>query len=208
MKFDVNFLLTLLSIINPLGTIPIFISLTKNQTENRLFIASKSALYSTIIMATFYYFGPHILGFFSISLNGLQLAGGIVVAISGYAMIESKIEKHKGIKKRSLDLLNDQEDPSLIPIAMPMLAGPGSIAFLIGENMKIEQSFQSFFNTLLCILISGAIVFITLACSNFITKHLKENGIKALSRFVGFFIMAIGAEMVIGVLKKIFPYSS
>jgi multiple antibiotic resistance protein len=205
MKFDVNLLLTLLSIINPLGTIPIFISLTKNQAENRLFIASKSALYSTIIMATFYYFGPHILGFFSISLNGLQLAGGIVVAISGYAMIESKIEKHKGIKKRSLDLLNDQEDPSLIPIAMPMLAGPGSIAFLIGENMKIEQSFQSFANALLCILISGAVVFITLASSNIITKYLRETGIKALSRFVGFFIMAIGAEMVIGVLKKIFP---
>jgi multiple antibiotic resistance protein len=205
MKFDVNLLLTLLSIINPLGTIPIFISLTKNQSENRLFIASKSALYSTIIMSTFYYFGPHILGFFSISLNGLQLAGGIVVAISGYAMIESKIEKHKGIKKRSLDLLNDQEDPSLIPIAMPMLAGPGSIAFLIGENMKIEQSFQSFANALLCILISGAVVFITLASSNIITKYLRETGIKALSRFVGFFIMAIGAEMVIGVLKKIFP---
>jgi multiple antibiotic resistance protein len=208
MKFDFNFLLTLLSIINPLGTIPIFISLTRNQIENRLFIASKSALFSTIIMAAFYYFGPYILGFFGISMNGLQLAGGIVVAISGYAMIESKIEKHKGIKKRSLDLIHAQDDPSLIPIAMPMLAGPGSISFLIGENMKIEQSFQSFLNTLLCILISGAIVFITLASSNFITKHLKENGIKAFSRFIGFFIMAIGAEMVISVLKKIFPYSS
>jgi multiple antibiotic resistance protein len=204
MKFDFNLLLTLLSIINPLGTIPIFISLTKNQIENRLLIASKSALYSTIIMAAFYYFGPHILGFFGITLNGLQLAGGIVVAISGYAMIESKIEKHKGIKKRNLDLLNAQEDPSLIPIAMPMLAGPGSIAFLIGQNMEIEQSFQSFLNTLLCILISGLIVFLTLISSNIITKYLKETGIKALSRFVGFFIMAIGAEMVIGVLQKIF----
>jgi multiple antibiotic resistance protein len=205
MKFDFNFLLTLLSIINPLGTIPIFISLTKHHVENRLFIASKSALYSTIIMTTFYYFGPYILGFFGISMNGLQLAGGIVVAISGYAMIESKIEKHKGIKKRSLDLLDTMDDPSLIPIAMPMLAGPGSIAFLIGENVKIEQSFQSFANALLCILISGAVVFITLASSNYITKHLKETGIKAFSRFVGFFIMAIGAEMVIGVVKKIFP---
>jgi multiple antibiotic resistance protein len=208
MKFDFNFLLTLLSIINPLGTIPIFISLTKNQIENRLLIASKSALYSTIIMATFYYFGPYILGFFGISMNGLQLAGGIVVAISGYAMIESKIEKHKGIKKRSLDLIDSQDDPSLIPIAMPMLAGPGSISFLIGENMKIEQSFYSFLNALLCILICGAVVFITLVASGFITKHLKETGIKAFSRFVGFFIMAISAEMIISVLKKIFPYTN
>jgi multiple antibiotic resistance protein len=205
MKLDINFLLTLLSIINPLGTIPIFISLTKDQPENRLFIALKSALLSAIIMLTFYYFGPAILQFFGITLNGLQLAGGIVVAISGYAMIESKIEKHKGIKKRNLELANKNEDPSLIPLALPMLAGPGSISFLIGENFKIEDSFGAFASALVCILISGIIVFITLASSNFITKYLKETGIKAFSCFVGFFIMAIGAEMVIGVIKKLFP---
>jgi multiple antibiotic resistance protein len=205
MKLDVNFLLTLLSIINPLGTIPIFISLTKDQPENRLFIAMKSALYSTIIMIVFYYFGPSILRFFGITINGLQLAGGIVVAISGYAMIESKIEKHKGIKKRSLELTNKNEDPSLIPLALPMLAGPGSISFLIGENFKIEDSFNAFASALICIIISGLIVFVTLISSNSITKYLKETGIKAFSRFIGFFIMAIGAEMVIGVVKKLFP---
>jgi multiple antibiotic resistance protein len=105
MHFDVNFLLTLLSIINPLGTIPIFIALTKNQTENRTVIALKSALFSAIIMILFYYFGPLFLQFFGISVDGLQLAGGIVVAISGYAMIESKFEKHKGLKKRTMELL-------------------------------------------------------------------------------------------------------
>jgi multiple antibiotic resistance protein len=203
MKLDVNFLLTLLSIINPLGTIPIFISLTKDQPENRLFIAIKSALYSTIIMVTFYYFGPIILRFFGITINGLQLAGGIVVAISGYAMIESKFEKHKGIKKRNIESNEIGNDPSLIPIALPMLAGPGSISFLIGENFKMVDSFHTYASTLVCIILSGIIVFITLLSSNFITKHIRETGIKAFSRFIGFFIMAIGAEMVISVVKKI-----
>jgi multiple antibiotic resistance protein len=84
-----------------------------------------------------------------------------------------------------------------------MLAGPGSISFLIGENLKIEQSFINYTTSLFSILLSGVVVFITLASSNLITKYLKETGIKAFSRFIGFFIMAIGAEMVIGVIKKI-----
>jgi multiple antibiotic resistance protein len=203
MHFDLNFLLVLLSIINPLGTIPLFISLTKDFEGNTTFIAAKSALYSTIIMTIFFYFGPHILKFFGISLMGLQLAGGIIVAISGYAMIESKIEKHKGIKKKNLLSEEKNTDPSFIPIAMPMLAGPGSISFLIGENFKIEQSFYAFAEMLFSILLSGIVIFITLASAKYISKNINETGIKAFSRFIGFFIMAIGAEMVISVIKKI-----
>lgn len=203
MKFDFNFFITLLSIINPLGTIPIFIALTKSQPQNRLYIAAKGSLYSTIILATFFYFGPHILTFFSISIKGLQLAGGIVVAISGYAMIESKFEKHKGIKKKTIAEDDPTQDPSLVPLAMPMLAGPGSISFLIGENFKIEQSFYSFLSILICILLCGLVIFVTFMASNFIGKYIGETGIKALSRFIGFFIMAIGVEMVLSVVKQV-----
>jgi multiple antibiotic resistance protein len=203
MKLDFNFFITLISIINPLGTIPLFIALTKNQPENRLFIAAKGSLFSTLILTVFFYFGPNILQFFGISIDGLKLAGGIVVAISGYAMIESKFERHKGIKKRTITDESQMQDPSLIPLAMPMLAGPGSISFLIGENYKLEHSFYSFASMLTCILLSGCIIFITLLASNFISKHISEIGIKAFSRFIGFFIMAIGAEMVLGVIKKV-----
>ncbi len=203
MKFDFNFFITLLSIINPLGTIPLFIALTKNQPKNRVFIAAKGSLLSTIILTVFFYFGPNILQFFSISVDGLKLAGGIVVAISGYAMIENKFERHKGIKKKTIVEEHQIQDPSLIPLAMPMLAGPGSISFLIGEHYKIDHSFYSFTSMLLCILLSGVVIFITLLASNFISKNISEVGIKAFSRFIGFFIMAIGAEMVIAVAKKI-----
>jgi multiple antibiotic resistance protein len=203
MAFDYNFLLSLLSIINPLGTVPLFIELTKNQTERRRIIAAKSALYTALILFIFYYFGPALLKFFSISISGLQLAGGIIVAISGYAMIEGKFEKHKGLKKKNIPSMTEFQDPSLLPIAMPMLAGPGSISFLIKKNLESDFSFAPLSNTIISIILCSALIFLVFGFSHYITKYLTEQGIRAFSRFVGFFIMAIGAEMVIGVVKTI-----
>ncbi len=203
MEFDYNFLLSLLSIINPLGTIPLFIELTKSQADNRTYIAAKSAMFSAIILLMFYYFGPNLLGFFGVSINGLQLAGGIVVALSGYAMIEGKFEKHKGLKKKSINAIKLDSDPSLLPIAMPMLAGPGSISFLIKENVESQLSLIPFTTPIVSILICGVIIFMVFSLSTYITKYITEQGIRAFSRFIGFFIMAIGAEMVIGVVNTI-----
>ena len=132
-------------------------------------------------------------------MESLKIAGGIIIASSGFALLSGNFSKHKGMKKREKDDAFKRSDVSLTPLAIPMLAGPGSISLLITfyqENVLVSDR---------AILI-GAILFtcflraLLLISSNLIMKTLGASGINALSRIIGFVVIAIGIEYVLSTL--------
>jgi multiple antibiotic resistance protein len=187
----------LFSVINPLGTVPIFIGLTKDKDKKEIqMIAMWTAIDVLAILLISFFFGQHVLGFFGISLSALKITGGMIMASSGFALLTGNFSKHKGMKKREKDDAFQRENISLTPLALPMLAGPGTISLLITFQFEYSDWTDKY-------MILGAILSVCLATliilssGRFINKLLGASGMNGLSRIIGFIVIAIGVEYII-----------
>ena len=127
----------LFPIVNPLGGIPVFFSLTANFTpEERRRTALRTALYVIAILVTFMFFGRFVLNFFGISLSVLKIAGGLIVANTAWGMVTGSSRMTTAESSEALT----KEDISLTPMAMPMLSGPGSIGVVMGLAATADQN--------------------------------------------------------------------
>lgn len=188
----------LFSVINPLGTVPIFVGLTPNNTaKEKSIISFFTALYVLLILLLSFYLGKYILSFFGISLNALKIAGGLIIASSGFALLTGSFTEHKGMKKREKDDAFNRSEIALTPLAIPMLAGPGTISLLISYQQSYDFGFEQLM-ILLAILTVSVSIYLILKSAHFIVKALGASGINALSRIIGFIVIAIGVEYIIG----------
>ena len=195
----------LTSVMNPLGTVPVFVGLTKEHTgiaRNR--IAFWTSINVLIILLISFFGGKFILVFFGITLNSLKIAGGLIITLSGFALLTGEYLKHKGMKKEKVQNdIKERSDISLTPLALPMIAGPGTISLLITYNQEYPES-----NNVLIIigalLVSTIIIYIVLRSSFLIVRMLGASGINGLSRIIGFIVIAIGVEFIVSAIKSAF----
>ena len=190
-------LAAIFSVINPLGTVPIFVGLTKEKTKKEINkIALATAINVFIILLISFYLGKFILLFFGISLNSLKIAGGLIIASSGFALLTGKFSQHKGMSEKNKSAAMERDEVSLTPLAIPMLAGPGTISLLITYHQEYTQIIERGILTA-AIMVISILIYITLRSSNLIIKALGPNGINALSRIIGFIVIAIGVEYIL-----------
>ncbi|WP_313114015.1 MarC family NAAT transporter [Aequorivita sediminis] len=199
----------LFSVINPLGTVPIFAGLTTEETNReRNQTALLTSVNVVVILIISFFAGTYLLDFFGISLNALRIAGGMIIVTSGFALLTGSFSKHKGMKnKRVKKDLDKREKFSLTPLAIPMLAGPGSISLLITFNQEYQEWSEMAF-VILAVAAVGIATLLILRSSHYISKILGASGINAISRIVGFIVISIGVEYissaVISTLKTIY----
>lgn len=204
MELFIVVFVALFSIMNPFGTVPIFVSLTqKNLKSERNRIALWTSINVLIILLISFFSGKFILLFFGISLNALKIAGGLIIASSGFALLTGAFSKHKGMKVDKVkEDIKTRSEISLTPLAIPMIAGPGTISLLITYN----QEYTGVHNVLIilgAIVLATLCIFLILKSSFFIVKGLGASGINALSRIIGFLVIAIGIELIIGALTNV-----
>lgn len=193
----------LFSVINPLGTVPIFVGLTeKNSSREKARISLKTAVDACIILLISFFLGRFILDFFGISIYSLKIAGGLIIASSGFALLTGNFNKHKGMQEHVKEDALNRQDVSLTPLAIPMLAGPGTISLLITYNQEYTLLKEKIF-LVLAILTVSLIVYIILRSSAVIVKALGASGINALSRIIGFIVIAIGIEYILSALTAL-----
>ncbi|RFN58631.1 NAAT family transporter [Marixanthomonas ophiurae] len=187
----------LFSVINPLGTVPVFVGLTSDETSiERNKTSLLTAINTTVILIICFFAGTYILDFFSISLNALRIAGGMIIVSSGFALLTGTFSKHKGMKnKRVKKDLSNREKISLTPLAIPMLAGPGAISILITYNQEYSKTSEIVL-ILLAVVAVGFATFLMLRFAPYLTKLLGASGINAISRIVGFIVISIGIEYI------------
>ncbi|MDP4797599.1 MAG: MarC family NAAT transporter [Crocinitomicaceae bacterium] len=194
----------LFSVINPLGTVPIFVGLTQDNTpKERNVISFYTSIYVLTILLLSFYLGKYILMFFGISLDALKIAGGMIIASSGFALLTGKFTEHKGMKKREKDDAFNRSEISLTPLAIPMLAGPGTISLLISYQQEYSKIAQQLWIIGAILAVSAGIYFI-LKSSHLIVKLMGASGINALSRIIGFIVIAIGVQYILGVATTLF----
>lgn len=201
-EFFLAILGALFSVVNPLGAIPVFLALTPDYTaQERRSTALRTSVYFALLLTAFYFGGTLILQFFGISLSAMRIAGGLVILASGYGLLYGKMEDSRAVNKKVREEALAKDDISFSPMAMPMLSGPGSISLLIGYSGQYAAIDQRA-TVVLVIVVLAALIYAILLSSPALFRLLGFAGLQAMTRIMGFIVMAIGVQYVIsGVIK-------
>jgi multiple antibiotic resistance protein len=188
-------LIGLLPIINPFATAPLFLSITEGDTPaQRNEQAGKAAVYMVIILIAFLLGGSFIMKFFGLSLPGLRIAGGIIISGVGMRMLYPKDEIVQTAAEHAES--RSKEDISLIPLAMPSLAGPGAISVTLGLTTLVEVWWH-YAAIIAGILIVAVVVYLTLRLSTKMVGVLGVSGLHTMTRLMGFLILCVGVQFVV-----------
>jgi multiple antibiotic resistance protein len=185
----------ILPVVNPFSKPPIFLSITEGWTDGeRRAEAFRACLYAFAILFVSLVAGTFILEFFSISLPALQIAGGLLIARTAFQMLNPQKEHHQTpAEERDA---RQREDVAFVPLAMPLLSGPGAMAVMI--NLATEVQFPT--EWLIFILAAAAVCVISyfvLAGSSRLTGFLGVNGMNALSKLMGFLLLALAIQFML-----------
>ena len=203
MELFIFLLAALFSVLNPIGTVPIFVGLTQDYTQKeRSKVSLLTALNVFIILIISFFIGQYVLEFFGITITALRIAGGIIIASSGFSLLNGKFSKNRGIDKKVEEDIQMRNSIALTPLAMPMLAGPGSISLLIAFYQEHNTTNEIIFSSL-AILIVSVLIFIVLRSAHYLAKILGASGIVAISRIIGFLTIAIGIQYIISSVLSI-----
>lgn len=187
---------SLVSVLNPIGAVPMFISFTSNRTPEEIKkISIKCTFYVFLILIVAFVSGNVIIDFFGISIHSMKVAGGIIMLLSGVSFINNKRDTHKGINQKVKMEAIEKEDISFTPLAMPLLAGPGSMSYLVSLNFA-DKNLSQILTVFLAIFLVCSIILIILLSSRYFAKLIGTSGLMALSRLMGFFVMCIGVELI------------
>lgn len=193
----------LFSVLNPIGAIPFFVGLTQDYNKaERSRVSLLTAINVCIILLISFFVGEYVLSFFGITISALRIAGGILIASSGFGLLNANPKKKKGISKAVEEDSHHRNSIALTPLAMPMLAGPGSISLLIAFNQDHDTTPEILSSTL-SIFVVSFLIFLVLRSAHYLAKYLGASGIVAISRIVGFLTVAIGIQYIISAILSI-----
>ncbi len=198
-KYTALVVIGLLPIMNPLTTIPLYMSLTNRMSaENRRKQAAKACIYAFSILATFLLLGKGIITLFGISMPGIRVAGGIIILILALRMVFSGNDTSSEVDSSASDIKKADMDYSFSPLAMPSLAGPGSIAVVMsfGSQIPAGQMLMGHIHILIGIAIVASLAYIMLSASKYIEKLLGKHGTQAISKIMGFLLTCIAVQFL------------
>ena len=185
---------------NPLGTMPVFLTMTNGLSDDeRKHIIKRATVVSFIILIAFTLCGQFLFKFFGISTNGFRIAEGFIILKIGYDMLQAR---YSNAKLKEDEIKAYVNDISITPLSIPMLCGPGAIA-----NGIILMSDATTWE-LKCTLISMiAVVYVisyfVLRLSTRLVKLIGETGNNVMMRLMGLILMVIAVECFVGGLTPI-----
>jgi len=195
--------ISLLAIVNPIGAIPIVIALTADASEEEFKRTTKATVISVlVILVTALLTGEFLLGFFGISISSFRVAGGILLLLMAISMLHAR---HSAITFSTEEASRDsRESVAVVPISMPLLAGPGAISTVILYTNKSHTLLHYLFMGVDILLLVLALWLAFLAIP-WISKHTSQTGINIFSRVMGLILAAIAIEFIANGIKGLFP---
>ncbi|WP_443092569.1 YchE family NAAT transporter [Basfia succiniciproducens] len=200
-----KFFLGLVAVINPFGVLPVFVNMTNHQPKAERNHTNLITSFSVgVILLVSLFFGKIILSLFSISINSFRIAGGILIISIAMTMISGKLGEDKQNKdEKNADFAN-MNSIAVVPLAMPILAGPGAIS----STIVWASQYSSWFDW---IGFSFAIILFSLLCYGLfrsgptIVNALGKTGSNVVTRIMGLILMSLGIESIVVGITKLFP---
>jgi multiple antibiotic resistance protein len=191
--FLITAFVTLFVVIDPPGLIPLFIALTQGMTETRRrAIGLRACFIGAILLTLFGLFGEAVLGFVGISMPAFRIAGGILLFLTALDMLfERRTQRREGQKT------DPQHDPSVFPLATPLIAGPGAIASMI---LLVGQSGPGWAGTIAVhglMLVLIVICYLLFLVAGPIERALGRTGTIVITRLLGMLLAALSVQFVI-----------
>jgi multiple antibiotic resistance protein len=199
----VQIIIAIIVIIDPIGAIPIFISLTADQSEaerkRTVYVASISV---AIILIVSCLIGEWILRLFGISIASFRIGGGILLLLMSIAMMNAKLSPAKRTDSEAEEA-HGKGNVAVVPLAIPLLAGPGAISLVIIYAEKVTGVLNTGFLILSCAVVA-AIMWGALRLAMPISRLLGQTGINIATRIMGLVLAAISIEFIASGYKVLF----
>ncbi len=197
-------LLALVAILNPVGAVPVFLTITRNRPPRdrlRMALTTAGAVAAVLIGALLA--GEAVLAFFDISVASFRVGGGILILVMAMAMLHGSPTHAKNTPEETAEAAKEEATSvAIVPLAMPLLAGPGSIGTVIlyADRYTAMAERMTIIGLILALLVLGCLV---LAVS--IGRRLGGTGIKVLTRLMGLLLAAIAVEFIADGLGELLP---
>ena len=185
----VDIFFPLFVVIDPFGTMVLFMTMTTEYSVSEQKVAAKDAfVYGSIILVFFSITGSVILSLMGISLTAIQIAGGIILLIMGIEMVR------EGDRPKSTGKTFNNPDLGIVPFATPLLAGPGAISLVI---ILSRESLLSAVITIISVLVIFVMVFILFSYSRQISRAIGDKPMKAITRIFGLFVAGFAIQFIL-----------
>jgi multiple antibiotic resistance protein len=180
----------LFPIVNPAAVAPIFVAFSAGRTTaERNALLRKTVIVVGVVLIAFALAGEQLLSAMGISLEALQIAGGLIIGYAGFRMITAT--------DQFLDPPPSDGDPAFTPLAIPLLAGPGAMAALLSLESRDADFWAALPGIILGILVICALVYLFLGAGDLISRRVGRSGLVTMTLVFGLIVMAIGVEMVV-----------
>jgi multiple antibiotic resistance protein len=187
-------------LVDPIAAVPAFLAMTGGATrEQRRHMAVRAAWTCFLVLLTFSVAGTLIFKMFGITLAAFKIAGGLILGLIGLDMLKAKRSPTKETPGETEEGA-EKDDVGIIPLGIPMLAGPGSISSVM-VLMSQNQDWPHALVVIGAIAAAAAISFAILAAADWVSSHLHETGIRILTRMMGLLLTAIAVQFVLNGLK-------
>jgi multiple antibiotic resistance protein len=196
--------MTMFTILNPIGGVAIFAGMVAGRSDtDRRSIAIKCSIAIAVILVATVWIGEFVLGLFGVNTSSLQAAGGIMIVLISLSMLQSTQSPIHDTKNGS-DAPAPDDDIAVVPLAMPLVAGPGAIATVIvntHQHTGIESNLEM---SAVCAVMAG-VVCICFLGADLIKRILGDNGMQILTKFMGIVLLAIAVSMLAAGIKGLLP---
>jgi multiple antibiotic resistance protein len=201
---------TLLAIINPLEALPVFLKLLEGKDEaEHSRVARLSCFYALLLAFFFLFFGNLILWIFGVPLSMVRIVGGIILMRIGFELFSPSSSGGSQANVAS-GSGNKDEDVAFVPLAMPIMFGPGAIATILGMTSTVKHSEFEFASAVaICVAIVATmyVTYLFLAYARKVLRRIGPKGIDAATRIVGFFVSTMGMGLIFhGVIEAFQTY--
>ena len=193
--FSITVFTGFFAIMNPISNMPIFLSLVQGaDKETKQKINRKAVFIAFVIISIFVILGKFIFELFGITIPAFKITGGILIFYVGFEMLQSKKSNVKHLQKTNID-----ENIAVSPLAIPILAGPGTI--VTAMNFVSNATYVHIGLVLLIFGLMCLLTYITFSLSDFIAEKIGDNVISVIGKMMGLIIAIIGTSMVIEGIK-------
>lgn len=191
-------------VVDPLAAVPIFVIMTEHDAPlKRLKTAKKACLVMASVLCFFALGGSVIFKLFGVTLASFKIAGGILLMITALDMLTSRVSQTRTSGEEIEEGVH-KDDIAIVPLAMPLLAGPGSIATVMVLTAQSTRAWQ-LIPIIASILLTAGISYLLLRGANYVNRLLGKSGKAIVARIMGLLLAAIAVEFVIGGVREAFP---
>ena len=200
----IKVVVALFVIVDPVGNAPIFLGLTEGQTareKNRT--AWTASAVTVVALVGSALAGSQILYFFGIRIPSFQVAGGLLLLLTAISMLQAKMSATRQSAQEA-DEAGARESVAVVPLAIPLCAGPGAIATAVLYGHQMTGAFNAAFLIAACVVV-GVSLYLSFLLSGWLGRHISRTGLNVMTRLAGIILAALGVEFIAKGMIQLLP---